>query len=145
MLQITTKRVKILCLLTFVGLAIVGLTKNNGFVHTVESLSSGPPAAVSGAPDEANCSACHGGSPSNGQFTIIAPQNYIPGQTYQIQVQHVNADPSRRRWGFELTALANNAAAGSFANLSSNTQIITRNQRFYIEHTRPGTFANQQG
>ena len=145
MLHLTTKRAKILCLLSFVGLAIVGLTSDNGFVHTVKSLSSGPPAAISGAPDEANCSACHGGSPNNGQFTIVAPQNYTPGQTYQIQVQHTNTDPTRRRWGFELTALANNAAAGSFANLSANTQIISGNSRSYVEHTSAGTFSNQQG
>jgi len=144
MLKLTTKRVKVLCLLSFVGLAIVGLTNNNGFVHTVKSTSEGPPAAVSGAPDEANCSSCHGG-PGNGQFTIIAPQNYTPGQTYQIQVRHVTADQTRRRWGFQLTALANNTAAGSFANLAATTQIISGNGRFYVEHTLAGTFANQPG
>jgi len=143
MLNLTTKRVKILCLLSFIGLAIVGLTNDNGFVHTVKSTSDGPPAAVSGAPDEANCSSCHGGGSGSGQFTIIAPQNYAPGQTYQIQVRHVTADQTRRRWGFELTALANNTAAGSFANLADTTQIISGNGRFYVEHTTVGTFANQ--
>jgi hypothetical protein len=145
MLNLTIKRVKVLCFLSFVGLAVVGLTNNNGFVHTAKSFSSGPPAAVSGAPDEANCSACHGGSSSNGQFTITAPAKYSPGQTYQIQVRHTNADSTRRRWGFELTALTNNTAAGSFANLAANTQIIGGNGRSYVVHTTAGTFANQQG
>ncbi len=145
MLKLTTKRLKILCLLSFIGLAVVGLTNNNGFVHTVKSFSSGPPAGFSGAPDEANCSSCHGGSTSNGQFAITAPTNYTPGQTYQIQVRHTNADTTRRRWGFELTALANNSAAGSFANLAASTQILNENGRSYIEHTSAGTFANQSG
>jgi hypothetical protein len=141
---LTTKRVKILSLLSIAGLVIVGLTNNNGFVNTVKSLSSGPPPALSGAPDEANCSACHGGSTSTGQFTIVAPQNYTPGQTYQIQVQHSTADSTRRRWGFELTALANNTQAGTFGNVAATTQIIEGNNRFYVEHTSQGTFANQQ-
>ena len=145
MLKITTKRVKILSLLFFVGLAAVGLTSDNGLVHTVKSFSSGPPAGFSGAPGEANCSSCHGGASTAAQFSITAPPNYTPGQTYQIQVRHISADSTRRRWGFELTSLANNAAAGSFANLTGNTQTLSENGRLYIEHTTAGTFANQQG
>jgi uncharacterized protein (DUF2141 family) len=144
MIKITKKKVKVLCLLSFVGLAIVGLTNNNGFVHTVKSFSSGPPAGFSGAPDENNCASCHNGGANNGQFTITAPTNYTPGQTYQIQVRHTNTDTTRRRWGFELTALANSSAAGTFANLTTSTQTIGENGRFYVEHTSTGTFANQQ-
>ena len=143
MIKFTIKRVKVLCLLSFVGLAFVGLTNNNGFVHTVKSFSSGPPAGFSGAPGENNCAACHSGGANNGQFTIVAPVNYTPGQTYQIQVRHNNTDTTRRRWGFQLTALANNTAAGSFANLAASTQILNENGRFYVEHTTAGTFANQ--
>ena len=145
MMKLTKKKVKVLCLLSLVGLAIAGLTNNNGFVHTVKSFSSGPAPGLTGAPGEANCSSCHGGSTANGQFSIIAPANYTPGQTYQIQVRHTNADTSRRRWGFELTALASNSAAGSFANLAASTQILSQNGRFYIEHNSAGTFPNQTG
>ncbi len=143
MIKLTKIKVKVLCLLSFVGLAIIGLTNDNGFVHTVKSFSSGPPAGFSGAPGENNCSACHGGSTNNGQFTIVAPPNYTPGQTYQIQVRHNNTDQTRRRWGFQLTALANNNAAGAFANLAANTQILNENGRSYIQQTSAGAFTNQ--
>ena len=40
-----------------------------------------------------------------GHISITAPQTYVPGQTYPITVTHTNPDPSRIRWGFELTVL----------------------------------------
>ena len=145
MMKSTIKKAKVLCLLSFIGLAVVGFTNNSGFIHTVKSFSSGPPAGFSGAPGEASCTSCHSGSNPNGQFTITAPANYAPGQTYQIQVRHTNSDTTRRRWGFQMTSLANNAAAGAFANLAATTQTLTQNGRIYIEQTTTGTFANQQG
>lgn len=137
------KTIKILFLLLFLGFAIVGFTFNKSFIQTSAAFSSGPPASNTGAPGEASCSNCHIPNAGNGQFTITAPQNYAPGQTYQIMVRHIASDQSRKRWGFQLTALANNTAAGSFANLTSNTQIIAGGGRSYIEHTSPGTFVNQ--
>jgi FG-GAP-like repeat len=140
------KRIKILCLLFFIGLAFVGLTKKNYFVYRAVASSTGPPAAVSGAPGEATCLACHfSPKPGVGTFTITAPANYTPGQTYQIVVRHMTSDTTRRRWGFELTSLAGTTAAGSFANASTNTQIVSGNGRSYIEHTSAGTFAGQMG
>ena len=68
----------------------------------------------------------------------------MPGQTYQIVVRHINADPSRKRWGFQLTSLAGTTMAGAFANTSANTQIVEGfGNRSYIEHTAVGTFPNQ--
>ncbi|HEX8735740.1 MAG TPA: choice-of-anchor V domain-containing protein [Pyrinomonadaceae bacterium] len=142
------KKIKILCLLLFIGLAIAKLaTKNNRFVHTSAANASGPPAGVSGAPDEASCNACHGGSAEVGQFTVTAPENYTPGQTYQIVVRHQTNDNTRRRWGFQLTALAGATMAGSFNTGGSiNTQIISGfGSRTYIEHTSAGTFTGQGG
>ncbi|MEP6925901.1 MAG: choice-of-anchor V domain-containing protein [Pyrinomonadaceae bacterium] len=137
------KKIKILFVLLFTGFAIAGFTLNNFFVQTTTAFSSGPPASNTGAPGEATCSNCHISNTGNGQFTITAPQNYAPGQTYQIVVRHIATDQTRKRWGFQLTALANNTAAGSFANLSGNTQIIAGSNRSYVEHTATGTFANQ--
>jgi len=140
------KNTKLVFVLLFAVLGVVGLTTNDHFVQTVGSFSSGPPAGFSGAPGENNCTACHFAEPQTGQFAIIAPSSYVPGQTYQIQVVHTTGDPSRLRWGFQLTALdpAFNAA-GTFANLSQNTQTLNENGRFYIEHTTAGTFQNQSG
>jgi hypothetical protein len=139
------KKIKILCLLLFVGLALAAFSsRDNRFVHTGEANAGGPPAGVSSAPGEASCTSCHGGSEPSGQFTITAPQNYTPGQTYQIIVRHQTADQSRRRWGFQLTALAGTNMAGSFGVGGGSTQIVSGfGGRNYIQHTVTGTFAGQ--
>src|SRR5215213_2024036 len=141
-----TKKIKILCLLIFVGLAIFWVSSGNRFVHKSFASSSGPPPGVSGAPNEPTCTACHFPTSGGGQFSIIAPASYTPGQTYQITVRHQTADASRRRWGFQLTALAGAAPAVNFSNLSGNTQIVDGAAgRKYIEHTLLGSFGGQQG
>ena len=135
------RSIKIACLLVFVGF---GLFTNSGFVRTADSFSGGPPAGFSGAPDENDCASCHFGSTSVGQFAILnAPANYSPGQTYQLQVRHTTSDLTRLRWGFQMTALAGQTAAGTFSNVNANTQTLSENGRFYIQHTTAGTFAGQ--
>ncbi|CAN5246930.1 hypothetical protein BH10ACI1_BH10ACI1_35880 [soil metagenome] len=137
-------QIKILILLVFIGLATFGLLDGHLFNYKTSAFSSGPPAALTGAPGENTCSACHFiETPPPGQFTITQPQSYVPGQTYQIIVRHTSTDSSRRRWGFEMTALAVLAPAGTFANLNENTQIITGNGRSYIEQTSAGSYAGQ--
>ncbi len=116
------------------------------FVESAEASSAGPPPGFSGAPDENNCAACHLGPSNNGQFAILdAPVTYKPGQTYQIRVRHINADTTRKRWGFQMTALAGQSAAGEFINTSTNTQVVLDNARYYVQHTSAGTFAGQTG
>src|SRR4051794_1756908 len=100
-------KVKLVCVLGFVAFGMMAVLTNNRLVTVVESFSSGPPPGVTVAPGEATCNDCHFGSSGVGMLTITAPANYVPGQTYQIQVQHATADQTRMRWGFELTALAN--------------------------------------
>src|SRR5687767_11322204 len=141
------KKIKILCLLLFIGLAFVGLLKNNQFAHPAAASSSGPPPGVSGAPGETTCTACHQSqNPGAGQFTITAPQNYNPGQIYQIEVRHTTADTTRRRWGFQLTSLAGTTMAGTLADSNANTQTLNGgNGRFYTEQTIAGSFADQTG
>ncbi len=130
----------------FVGLAIFGLLDSNHFVHTARAFSSGPPAGVSGAPGENTCTGCHFSNAGSGQFSIVAPPNYTPGQTYQITVRHQTTDSSRKRWGFQLTALAGSTPAVAFSNLNGNTQILDgASGRKYIEHTLTGSFGNQTG
>ena len=117
-------KLKILSILIFIGLAAAALTNNRHFVPVADASAGGPPAGSTGAPGETTCTNCHAQNSGVGQLTILAPQNYTPGQTYQITVRHQTSDTTRRRWGFQLTALANNSAAGSFVNTVSNTQII---------------------
>src|SRR6267143_2538389 len=138
----------LLALLTM--LVCVGFLTNSGAIETVRAFSTGPPGAVTGAPgDFGTCANCHGGPVPNGQFTISAPQTYVPGQTYQITVTHINNDPTRKRWGFELTALSSGSKAGELQNLSGLTQVLNNDgpaaNRQYIEHTSVGTFQGRTG
>lgn len=142
--MLTTNKLKIFSLLVFAGLAIFVFAFNKPFVPRAGASAAGPVPGVTGAPGEATCTSCHSSSQGAGQLLITAPQNYTPGQTYQITVRHQTSDSSRRRWGFELTSLANNSAAGSFENLAGTTRIQTANGRSYISHSAAGTFPNQQ-
>jgi uncharacterized repeat protein (TIGR01451 family) len=127
------------------------LLSSQTVIRPVHAFSSGPPAGYTGAPREEPeaCAECHVPSAAGtGQISITAPASYTPGQTYQITVTHTNPDPSRIRWGFQLTALdTSDEKAGNFTSLDGTTQIITGGpggNRQYIEHTANGTFIGQQ-
>src|SRR5688500_16504181 len=142
----TSGRIKWILTLTFIIAAVALLLDSGHAVRPVEAFSEGPPAGHTGAPGEVTCTICHAGPVEGGEFTITVPQNYVPGQTYQVVVTHVNPDATRRRWGFQLTALnASNMMAGTFANLNANTQVVGGIGRDYIEHTGQGTFPGQAG
>src|SRR5688572_8228959 len=133
-------RIKLICTSAFAALTLVLLLDTEKVVHPVEAFAEGPPAGHTGAPGEQTCNNCHSGPMSGGTFSITPPQNYVPGQTYQIVVRHINPDPSRQRWGFQLTALASTTMAGTFANTTPLTQIVGGIGRDYIEHNGKGTF-----
>ncbi|MEA2173695.1 MAG: hypothetical protein QOD00_1287 [Blastocatellia bacterium] len=152
--ELTKKRLKLLkllVLLLFVAGFLVFIFTDNRGSSIAQAYSAGPPAGHTGAPGEFTCAECHTAQVvGNGRFTITAPQSYVPGQTYQITVNHVNSDPTRLRWGFELTALADDQTqAGNLQSADNLTQILDNqgpgSARQYIEHTAPGTFAGQQG
>ncbi len=133
--------------------AILGfLLSHNTAVQPVQAFSSGPPAGYTAAPGEEPeaCAECHvPADAGTGHITITAPQTYVPGQTYAITVTHTNADPTRIRWGFELTVLdTSDEKAGNLQNLDGLTQILNNAgpgaARQYIEHTAAGTFVGQQ-
>ena len=145
-------RTKILCLALFVfGIAGVLLTGDNTSSR-VSAFAEGPNPGHTGAPSELTCATtgCHPGPPNSGpgQFTIEGPSSYSPGETYTITVRHSTTDGSRRRWGFQLTALdSSENKAGSLQITSSTTQILTGGpdgNREYIEHSFTGTFQGQQ-
>lgn len=129
------------------------LLSHNSGTRPVKAFSAGPPAGYTGAPLEEPeaCAECHvPPDAGTGRISITAPQTYVPGQTYPITVTHTNADPTRLRWGFELTVLdnASDEKAGDLQNNDSTTQVLNNtgpnSARQYIEHTAGGTFIGQQ-
>ena len=142
-----------LILLPAILAGFFGFLLSDTKVHQpVHAFSSGPPAGYTGAPSEEPeaCAECHvPPEAGTGQISISAPQTYIPGQTFQITVTHTNADPTRLRWGFQLTALdPADEKAGNLQSTDVFTQVLDDagpgGARQYIEHTQAGTFAGQQ-
>lgn len=139
------KPAKLFCLLLCFGIYTTGtLTGTHAF-------SGGPDPARTGAPGELTCATgeCHGTARSVDlqRFRIEAPATYEPGRTYKIIVRHVSADPARRRWGFQLTALASGGRAGTWQSLGEDTQIAEDDflRRQYAQHTFVGSFGGQTG
>ncbi len=133
--------------------ALLGFLLSTDSAYTpVHAFSAGPPAGYTGAPNEEPeaCAECHvPNSAGSGQISITAPQTYIPGQTYSVTVSNTNSDPTRLRWGFQLTALdTSDEKAGNLQNLDGLTQVLDNqgpgSARQYIEHTATGTFIGQQ-
>ena len=147
-------RLKLLVLILFI-LTGAALFTNNAANRGVHAFSAGPPAGYTRAPGEEPeaCAECHladGPGTGAGTISIDAPQTYVPGQVYQITVTHTNNDLTRRRWGFQLTALdTSEERAGTLEPLDGYTQVLNGQGPFpdrqYIEHTQPGTFFGQTG
>src|SRR5258705_284398 len=133
--------------------ALLGfLLSSNSIIRPAQAFSSGPPAGYTGAPGEEPeaCAECHvPADAGTGHISINAPQTYVPGQTYPITVTHTNPDPSRIRWGFEMTVLdTSDQTAGNLQTLNGLTQVLNNagpgGARQYVEHTAAGTFIDQQ-
>src|SRR5690349_19650386 len=134
--------------------AFIGFLLSHDFgTRPVQAFSAGPPAGYTGAPQEEPqaCAECHvPPDAGTGHISVTAPQTYVPGQTYPITVTHTNADPTRLRWGFELTVLdnASDEKAGELQNNDGTTQVLNNagpnSARQYIEHAASGTFIGQQ-
>jgi hypothetical protein len=135
---------KVGVLIGFFVLAGLALVSDSHFIPIVSSNSAGPPPLFTGAPGEMLCNQCHVRHDGPGQMHINAPSTYVPGQTYPIRVTHTTTDPTRLRWGFELTAVAGLAPGGSFADTTPFTQLQFHDGgRVYVEHNLAGTFAGQ--
>jgi hypothetical protein len=140
------KSAKLFCVVCcFVAFIVLSLTNANAF-------SSGPDPGRTGAPGELTCATgeCHGTvrTVDSQRFSILAPASYEPGRTYKITVRHVSSDVTRRRWGFQVTALAaNGIRAGTWESLGEETQIVEDNflNREYAQHSLAGSFAEQAG
>ncbi len=144
-------RVKVACIAFFLVTLLSAVLTGNRTVSTARAFAEGPNPGHTGAPFELTCAVvgCHGGEPNTGpgQLQITAPASYEPGNTYQITVKHMTTDTTRRRWGFQLTALDGTTnRAGNFQNSSGITQVLEGGpggNRQYIEHSFIGTFQGQ--
>lgn len=147
----TNDRAKVASITLFLVALLIATLTDNRAIRRVQAFAEGPNAGVTGAPGELTCAVagCHGGSPNTGpgQLQITAPSSYEPGNTYQITVKHMTTDTTRRRWGFQLTALDGTGnRAGDLQNSSSLTQVLEGGpggNRQYIEHSFIGTFQGQ--
>ena len=145
-------RVKVASMIFFLVALLSALLTGSRTVKTARAFAEGPNPGHTGAPFELTCAVagCHGGEPNTGpgQLQITAPASYEPGNTYQITVNHMTNDTSRRRWGFQLTALdGTNNRAGSLQNSSGLTQVLEGGpggNRQYIEHSFLGIFQGQR-
>jgi glucose/arabinose dehydrogenase len=149
--MLTITRIKLFVVLLFViAVGVFLLTDNSANPHA-RAFSSGPPAGYTRAPGEEPeaCAECHVvESTGTGTISLNVPQTYTPGQSYNITVTHANADQTRIRWGFQLTALdPTDEKAGTLEPLDNLTQVLNNQgpipARQYIEHTSAGTFPGQ--
>ena len=123
---------------------IVMMAAASAFAH-----SAGSPTGFSGAPNEFDCTSCHGGTANSGPGTLVIAfpdaSGYVAGQKYRLRVSI--ADPTAKRWGFELSDRKDMTAtfAGAFATVAdtNTTQIQRQGNLQYATHTTSGTF-NQQ-
>ncbi|HEV2834624.1 MAG TPA: PQQ-dependent sugar dehydrogenase [Pyrinomonadaceae bacterium] len=147
------ERIRLIVLPALIAAFVGFLLTHDSGTRRVQAFSAGPPAGYTGAPQEEPeaCAECHvPPDAGTGKIFITAPQTYVPGQTYPITVTHTNVDPTRLRWGFELTVLdnASDEKAGELHNIDGLTQVLNNagpnSARQYIEHTGAGTFVGQQ-
>lgn len=125
------------------------------------SSSTGPQPGTSGVPAgggvaaEPDCTSCHTGFPLNsdgrGALTLSGvPKRYVPGQQYPLELAVRHPDEDRKRWGFQLTAVAAKrlTGAGEFVVTDGpRTELIrgTVGNRQYMSHSYYGTGVGEAG
>jgi cytochrome c553 len=136
----------------FVGIAFASFGDTFGGLGRSSASASGPSPSFTGAPLEANCTACHSTFKVNsgdGQVTISGlPKNYLAGQ--QIPLTVTVSDPSGVLYGFQMTGVDKNGRKiGEFIlptpspspavpALQLVTGFVNGQERQYIEHTVQG-------
>jgi len=108
--------------------------------------STGPDPALAGVPGEDNCTVCHGTSVNSGggklTVSLVNASAWTPGQ--QMQLRITLADPTARRWGFQITARSSsnpNTTAGVFALADATTtrRVTGFAGTEYISHNSAGS------
>jgi hypothetical protein len=114
----------------------------------VSASASGPSPSHTGAPNEANCTACHADFPANsgdGRLSILGlPKNYLPNQPIPLTIK---LDANATKYGFQITAIDQNGEKVGTYTLPAEDPpplqlvagIVGSNFRHYVEHTSDGT------
>lgn len=105
----------------------------------------GPPPGFSSGFGEDHCRACHFGdgiNDSSGSVTIVAPEQYAPGQAYAVTVTLTR--PGMKAGGFQLTArFEEGGAQAGTLELADGDQdrikVLTDRDIQYAYHRKPGT------
>ena len=143
--------------LIFPSFLIIGCLSLNSFVSNNYEFSQhnqannfftgGAPASRTGAPGEANCTACHGGGANDGSTTSSitfsgSNNEYQPGLTYNMTLS-INNGANKN--GFQVVALENsgNTNAGALIVTDpTNTTSVSGAGNTYINQTASGTNQN---
>lgn len=110
--------------------------------------SGGPPPNHTGAPNQGNCTACHGGTVNSGPATrtLVFDNNpnltsYVPGQTYTAVLTINQSGIST--FGFQMISRnANNSNVGTFVATNANQTQVSSG---YFQHTAGGITATTAG
>ncbi len=118
-------------------------------IYQINANSSGASQPKTGAPNETTCTSCHSGSSlvtsgtQHGRINLkgnYTGGGYIPDSTYTLTVSY--AETGRSTFGFQMTALANGKAAGTFtASTRTGTfsATVSGDTRYYVEHNSTGS------
>ena len=130
----------------FLSVALAGAA----FTGVTWAHSTGADPGYTGAPGDQTCVACHLGTLQSGpgSLTIEFPNStgWVAGQKYTIHI--ILADPTAKRWGFELTNRkeATQVFEGAFAvPAGSPARVLLEKlgSLGYATHTPSGTYQNQ--
>ncbi len=124
------------------------------FLAIADILNEDGKAARTGAPGEFDCTGCHTSFAVNagpGSISITSPNltnwQYIPGQTYQIDVTVAHTGKPLFGFGFESLRTSNNTNAGAFA-ITNNTETqlksatVSGTPRSNVVHKQNGGLTN---
>jgi hypothetical protein len=145
------KYIKLVCMMLFVSMLMFLFLTGHQRSNTTQAFSFSLNNGYTGANNEVTCatSGCHTGvaQADKDDFTVtVSPPD---SGIYTIVVTSTSSDSSRKRWGFQMTALTNeNAPAGTFADsLDGTTEIILNkgpnSDRQYIQNSAAGTFRKE--
>ena len=117
--------------------------------YQIHGNSSGASSPKTGAPGETTCTSCHSGNSlvtSGTQHARIQLKGsfsgggYIPDSTYTLTLSY--AESGKSTFGFQLTALSNGNAAGTFTSSTRTgtfSSTVNGKTRYYIEHNSTGS------
>ncbi len=101
------------------------------------ALSSGPPAGFTGAPTEANCTACHTSyavNSGNASLSATVPLQFVPNSTNLVSIAFGNSNTPRH--GFQITAHdGNDSPVGGWQAIQAGVTQNAFGSQYHHEHT----------